>query len=351
MNPFPSGGASGSGRGSEREPAGEFDLIERFRRRIGSNASRVSIGIGDDCAALRFPESAAPGAPELLVTTDMLMDGRHFDLRVHDPVAAGRKAMGVNLSDIAAMAGEPLAAVVSVALPRRGASELAEALMEGLWGMAREFGVELIGGDTNGWDGPLVISVTLFGQAGPRGPIRRSGARAGDRILVTGPLGGSLAGRHLEPRPRVAEAAALARGLPPSAMIDLSDGASSDLRHILKASGNLGATLDAASIPIHPDAEALARRDGRSALDHALHDGEDFELCLTAPAEAVARWRESGAGGAEAIEIGVVTEEPGVRMRLPDGRVVEVPRGGFDHLRSRAGGEPGSETESGSAHQ
>ena len=153
--------------------------------------------------------------------------------------------------------------------------------------LADRFGVDLVGGDTNAWDGPLVISVTLLGEATARGAVRRAGARPGDAILVTGPLGGSLfAGRHLRPEPRIAEALALHQAAPIHAMIDISDGLSSDLGHILAESGGLGAVLDGRAIPIHADARdneptAMARR----ALDHALNDGEDFELCLVVAAD------------------------------------------------------------------
>ncbi len=123
--------------------------------------------------------------------------------------AIGRKCLGVNLSDIAAMAGRPVAAVVSVALPRARAAEIAMGLHAGIEALAREFDVALAGGDTNAWDGPLVVSVTVLGEATGRGPVRRSGAVVGDVVLVTGPLGGSLLGRHLDPRPRVREALAL----------------------------------------------------------------------------------------------------------------------------------------------
>ena len=156
----------------------------------------------------------------------------------------------MNLSDIAAMAGVPRAAVVAVALPRADAVAVAQGLHAGMRELAERFGVDLVGGDTNAWDGPLVISVTVLGEATARGAVRRAGARPGDVILVTGPLGGSLfAGRHLRPEPRIAEALALHEAVPIHALIDISDGLSSDLGHILDESGGLGAVLDAAADP------------------------------------------------------------------------------------------------------
>lgn len=305
---------------------GEFGLIRWIEARAPRH-SGVAIGIGDDCAVL----DPLPGSRQL-VTTDMLMDGRHFQLEEAGPETVGHKALAVNLSDIAAMAGRPVAAFVAVALPRADASAIAQGLLRGMEPLARRFGVALAGGDTNAWDGPLVVCVTLLGESVPPGPVLRSGARPGDRLLVTGRLGGSLLGRHLAPDPRLDEAQALLQAGPIHAMIDLSDGLSSDLRHILDASGHLGAELEAAAIPIHPDAERLSRHDGRSPLRHALDDGEDFELCLAVPPEQARRLLAQPLAGVNLFEVGAVTAEPGLRLHLPDGRRVRVESAGFDHL-------------------
>ncbi|HKI16398.1 MAG TPA: thiamine-phosphate kinase, partial [Isosphaeraceae bacterium] len=314
----------------EPEPSSEFTLINWFRQRERSRPGRgTTLGIGDDCAIL----GVTPGC-DLLVTTDMLMDGRHFRLDQYGPEAVGYKAMGVNLSDIAAMAGVPRAGVVAVALPRLDAIAVAQGVYNGMRSLAEQFQVELVGGDTNAWDGPLVINVTLVGETTSLGPVRRSGARAGDIILVTGALGGSLAsGRHLRPEPRIAEALALHAAAPIHAMIDISDGLSSDLGHILEESG-VGAVVDAESIPIHPDCQAMSRQDGVPALDHAVNDGEDFELCLVVSAENAARLLASTPSPAKIYSIGAITDAPGLRLKLPDGRIVTVGPGGFDHLRA-----------------
>ena len=307
------------------ERGGEFGLIDwiRARTRVGG---RTSLGIGDDCAAVRVTAGA-----ELLATTDMLMDGVHFRLDEAGPEAVGRKAIGVNLSDIAAMAGLPLAALVAVALPRGRAVEVARGILEGMAPLARRFGVDLVGGDTNAWDGPLVVAVTVLGETTPFGAVRRSGARPGDVVVVTGPLGGSLLGRHLDPVPRIDEALTINRRVRPHAMIDVSDGLAADLGHILRESGGLGATLDAAAIPVHPDALAMARRDGRTPLEHALHDGEDFELCLALdPADAAGVLAQPPPGVA-LHRIGVVQAEPGLWLVTTDGVVPIEPRG-YDHL-------------------
>jgi len=306
----------------------EFDLIARIKAHAGSHPA-LRIGIGDDCAALTISAGS-----ELLVTTDMLMDGRHFRLDECGPECVGYKALAVNLSDIAAMAGTPVAAFVAVALPGRNPADLAERLMLGMAPLAGRFGVALAGGDTNVWDGPLVVSLTLLGESNPPGPVTRSGARVGDVILVTGPLGGSLLGRHLRPEPRVAEAMALQRAARLHAMIDISDGLASDLGHVLEASGDLGAFLDADSIPIHPDARTIAASDGRTPLDHALNDGEDFELCLTMDAAEADRLNAAPPAGVVLHRVGVVTAEPGLMMIHEGGAPSRLFAKGFDHLRT-----------------
>jgi thiamine-monophosphate kinase len=205
----------------------------------------------------------------------MLLEGSCFILAEAGARRVGRKAMAVNLSDLAAMAGRPVAAVVSVGLPREGGKVIAEELYLGLRDIADAFDTAIIGGDTNIWDGPLAISVTLLGEATGRGPVSRSGARPGDWLVVTGPLGGSLLGKHLNFTPRVREALKLHQIVELHAMIDISDGLAADLHHLCEES-RCGAVLRAESIPIAADAAKM--NDGRAPLDHALRDGEDFEL-------------------------------------------------------------------------
>lgn len=244
---------------------------------------RLKIGIGDDAALVAWPRS------DCLVTVDMLTDGVDFDVRQADPRRIGRKAMAVNLSDMAAMAGVPTAAVVAVVLPRTAPLELATGLCEGLIEMAGRYDVALAGGDTNSWDGALAISVTLFGHPSPRGPLTRRGARPGDKIIVTGSFGGSILGRHFDFEPRVREALALHERYDLHAAIDVSDGLSLDLSRLAGASG-CGARIELERIPIAEAAFACAAREGDrlTPLEHALADGEDFELILAVPAEAVA---------------------------------------------------------------
>jgi thiamine-monophosphate kinase len=314
---------------AQNEPVGEFGLIDWLRRhgRRGKGPW-TELGIGDDCAILRTGASA-----KILVTTDMLMDGRHFRLEQDGAEAVGYKALAVNLSDIAAMAGSPRVAVVAVALPRGMGVRIAQGLQAGMLPLAERFGVDLVGGDTNAWDSPLVVSVTVLGEVTAFGAVRRSGAQPGDAILVTGPLGGSLVhGRHLRPEPRVTEALALNAGTPVHAMIDISDGLSSDLSHVLAESGGLGAVLDASAIPIHADARVMSERDGVAALEHALNDGEDFELCVVVPPEHAARLLEAPPAPALLYKIGEVTASPGLFLRSPDGTLHPIEPRGFDHL-------------------
>lgn len=238
---------------------GEFDYI-RWIQSQSKAAEGVVVGPGDDCAVVR-----ASGDLQL-ITTDMLMDGVDFKLGEVEPRRIGRKAMAVNLSDIAAMAGVPRTAVVSVALPiGPGTRSLAEELYRGLDEMASRFNVSIVGGDTNSWQGPLVISVTVHGEVTDRGYVTRAGAEAGDWLFVTGPLGGSLRGHHLDFTPRVAEALALNERVKLKAMIDISDGLTADLQHILDESG-CGANLT--HVPLNEGV----------TLEQGLGDGEDFEL-------------------------------------------------------------------------
>jgi len=249
-------------------PPSEFAFINWVRGRTPPHPG-VLVGPGDDTAVVDL--TAAP----TLVTTDMLLEGSCFLLAEAGARRVGRKAMAVNLSDIAAMAGEPFAAVVSVGLPRKGGRALAEELYLGMREVADAFQTVIIGGDTNSWDGPLAISVTLLGRVVGGRAVCRRGAEVGDWVMVTGPLGGSILGKHLDFTPRVHEAMKLHLTVPLHAMIDVSDGLAADLHHIWEESG-CGAVLRAEAIPIADDAHKL--QDGCSPLEHALGDGEDFEL-------------------------------------------------------------------------
>jgi thiamine-monophosphate kinase len=301
---------------------GEFDYIDWLRQRTAGDP-RVPVGPGDDCAVV----APTPGAA-WLVTTDMLMDGSHFVLADAGPRHVGRKAMAVNLSDVAAMGGRPVAAVVSVALPRIGAQQLAQELYEAMRGLADEFDTAIVGGDTNSWNGALVLSVTLLGEPGPQGPILRSGARPGDWLMVTGPLGGSLLGKHLDFTPRVREALALQQHVRINAMIDVSDGLAADVNHLCVES-RCGAVLRAEAIPI--SAAARAMHDARTPLEHALGDGEDFELTFAvAPGDGERLLRLQPVAGILLHHIGEFVESCSLTL-VEDGRQRPLPPSGYVH--------------------
>ena len=298
----------------------EFSYINWLRKRIPSHSS-VLIGPGDDTAAMRVD-----GSRPLLITTDMLMEGSCFLLRDAGAHAVGRKALAVNLSDIAAMAGRPTAAVVSLGLPREGGQAIAEGLFEGMREIAEQVDVPIVGGDTNSWSGELVVSVTVLGEATGSGPVRRNGARPGDAIFVTGALGGSIRGKHLDFVPRVRESQLLHAMVGLSAMIDISDGLSRDLHHLCEESG-CGALLDSAAVPISDAAIELAATSGKSPLEHALGDGEDFELLFCVGAEDGERLRQHSP--VPVWQIGVMTEQ-GVEL-MRDGTRHVLPIMGYEH--------------------
>src|SRR5258708_2685972 len=230
----------------------EFELISRLTRSLPTNKS-VVVGAGDDCAVLDV------GIPDrlLLFKTDAVVEGIHFTPDT-PPEKIGHKALARCLSDIAAMAGTPVAALITLALPRDFAAAFVAAIYDGMNALARRHGVAIVGGETTSNPGGLLISVALLGWA-PRGKaVLRSGAEVGDAIFVTGELGGSLAAKHLEFEPRLAEARWLAQHFSLHALIDLSDRLAGDLRHILKAS-RVGAELFSSAIPISRAARLAAK--------------------------------------------------------------------------------------------
>ena len=321
-------------------PRSEFEIVAAIRRAAGgSDAVGVRLGIGDDAAVL-----APPVGHDLVFTTDLLVEGRHFVLVAgadagHTPATAadvGWKALAVSVSDVAAMGARALWAVVSVGLPEGRSGAFADELTGGLMQCARRHGVALVGGDTTGTPGPLIVNVALVGCVPAGEAVSRSGARAGDAICVTGALGGSRAGRHLRPEPRQDEALSLVQRGAVHAMIDLSDGLSSDLGHVLDASG-VGAALWADRIPLHDDARIAAGSSARTALEHALHDGEDFELLFTVAADRAAALERDGLVGTPVTCIGRIVE--GDRYVLLPAQSsteagVPVSRRGHDHFRS-----------------
>lgn len=294
-------------------------------------ASRhLRLGIGDDAAVLSWNVGA-----DMVVTTDSVTDGVDFILADIDPRLAGHKALGVNLSDLAAMAAEPVAAVVSLVLPRTGvnalsALELAVELYHGLLPLAERFGVAIAGGDTNTWDGSLAISVTAIGRTTARGPLTRSGAKPGDAVLVTGRLGGSILGRHLRVEPRVREALLLHQRYELHAGMDISDGLALDASRLAAASG-CGVAIDLELIPVSDDAVKLAAATRQSAVDHALGDGEDFELLLACPPATAERIVREQPLDVPVTRIGRCVDEPGLWRIDQAGGLTPLATAGFVH--------------------
>ena len=294
---------------------GEHEFLEwlRVQRR---QTDLVPVPQGDDLAVLKWQ-----GDDLLLVGVDQVLDGVHFDSAVHSPRAIGQKVMNRNLSDCAAMGCLPAAAVTTAALPVGCGLDYAKELYLGLRDAADKYDCQIVGGDTGSWPGKLVLTVTILGRSAGIQPITRSGAKAGDDICVTGPLGGSILGRHMTFEPRVELGRRLAETGNVTAMIDVSDGLSRDLAHICRQSG-VGAVVDAGWVPIHPDAVKLSGSDGRSPLDHALNDGEDHELLLTGRLEGV---------NLPVTRIGLIAPSPGMFLRTANGNLTPLEPRGWDH--------------------
>jgi thiamine-monophosphate kinase len=251
----------------------EFDLIARLTKSLPTNET-VLAGAGDDCAVLDF------GMPEklFLFKTDAVVEGFHFTKET-PPEKIGRKALARALSDIAAMAGTPTAALVTIGLPENFEPEFVGKIYDGLNALAKKFEVAIVGGETTTNPGGILISIALIGTVARGKQILRNGAKIGDAIFVTGELGGSLTEKHLEFEPRLAETRWLVQKFSIHAMIDLSDGLAGDLQHILKASG-AGAELLKSAIPISRAAKLAAKKNlsAKPVFAAALTDGEDFEL-------------------------------------------------------------------------
>ena len=321
---------------------GEFDLIARYFTRT---PKRAALGVGDDCALL----APLPTGQQLAVSSDMLVEGRHF-LSTVLPERLGHKALAVNLSDLAACGAEPLAFTLALAMPRVDEAFL-EGFARGMFALADEHGIELVGGDTTA--GPLNICITVFGAVPAGQALLRSGARAGDDIWVSHPLGGglgdarlalevfrgrlSLAGEAFEavrarmecPAPRVALGQAL-RGTATSA-IDLSDGLAGDLGHVL-ARSKLGATLHANALPMSATLASMPRA---VRLECTLAGGDDYELLFTAaPSNAHQVLAAADRAGIAVTRIGRIETALGLRIVDAQGAPLAQGFSSFDHFRT-----------------
>jgi thiamine-monophosphate kinase len=328
-------------------PLAERILISRIRARGSSHLLSVSkgggtgaqiiAGIGDDCAVLRIP-----ARHDTLVTTDFSLEGVHFRREWHPPEVVGRRCLTRGLSDIAAMGGEPIAAFLSLALPRRLPQKWADGFLKGLLKLADEFKVTLAGGDTSQSRQGILADIVVVGSV-PRGKaILRSGARPGDRIYVTGKLGGSAAAlnllysrprkklkprdflRSFFPNPRIEVGRILRERAIASSMIDISDGLSTDLSHICEESG-VGAEVWRDAVP-----RATIGRAGREvSLETALHGGEDYELLFTSSGRVPGK-----IAGVTITPIGRITRTKKVRFADSHGSLKELRSKGWEHFRS-----------------
>ena len=303
--------------------ASEDDITEWFVRQSNLSAADFPIGIGDDMAEIRLA-----GDSSILVTTDMLLEGVHFDLDTASLRQVGYKAMATSLSDCAAMATVPVAAVVSVALPKGFGAEQLKQLHSGITSAGDKFGCCLVGGDITCWkdEGHFAISVSVLSRPGENRPVKRSGAKVGDSICVTGSLGGSGYGKHLEFEPRVKEAIKIADMVTVNAMIDISDGLSTDLNRICRAS-DTGAIINAEQIPVSNQAQKA-----EDPLSSALNDGEDFELLFTLSEKDCRKLLEQWDEPTAITQIGAITDTGKVQIKGTDGRLNDLPAAGYDHL-------------------
>ncbi len=311
---------------SQGSSMGEFSFIQWIRKKQ-KRRKDIALGIGDDCAIVNVSADKV-----CLITTDMLVDRTHFDLKKCTLRDVGRKAIACNISDIAAMGCQATAAVVSLCFPDHFPEKSARELYEGIWSIADKYRIEIIGGDTISGHSPLCINVAMLGRDEGLKPIRRSGAKIGDVILVTGTLGGSILGKHLHFEPRLQEGLTLNKNFTIHAMIDISDGLTADLNHILEES-HVGAILYEDQIPISKAAVTMSRKTGKTPLDHALSDGEDYELLIVVSRGQAKKIMESNLFPKRMIScIGEIVHGHGIWMKYRKGNIRRIKPQGYEHL-------------------
>jgi len=308
----------------------EFDLLANVYHANDMLPASVTIPPGDDMGAI------AAHAGDTLVTVDQIADGVHFELGKVSLARIARKAITRNLSDVAAMGAIPTGAVVAACLPRDFGQDQATQLFNHMRQTASDYGCPLFGGDISMWDGKLLMSVTVLArmQAGVL-PILRQGARPGDILCVTGKLGGSLQEvsgyiHHLDfsPRLEVGQMLASSLAIRPNSMLDLSDGLSRDVGHLL--TDGLGAEIDLHHLPVSDGAIAASQTDGRPAWQHALADGEDYELCFTISPDKLATLGHELAG-VKVTAVGRITDKPGVVSCDANGTIRPIEAWGWEH--------------------
>ncbi len=293
----------------------EDEITNWFASQSRLDARRFPIGIGDDMAQVRWKDDS------VLITTDMLLDGVHFDLRTCSLEQAGYKAMAESLSDCAAMAVVPVAAVAAVAIPKNFGVAQLKKLHAGLLRAGDMFDCRLIGGDITSWQHPFAINVSMIARPGKCPPVLRNGAKAGDVICVTGTLGGSIKGKHLDFVPRVREALEITSLVKINSMIDISDGLSTDLNRICRQS-RAGAIINADAVPVSSCAKGL---------ESALNDGEDFELLFTISVRQYEKLIKLWKDELKITRIGEITGTNKMQI-LRNGILTDLPANGYDHL-------------------
>lgn len=329
----------------ELDQFGEFALIDRIKQDTINKPECVIVGIGDDAAVFK----STPGQFQL-VTTDMLVEKVHFDLTTSSAWQLGYKAIGVNLSDIAAMGGIPRHVVVSIALPKKLSVDFVVNLYDGMKAICREFDVNIVGGDTVSSPHGLIINVTVMGEVEPSRLQRRSGARAGELIIVTGTLGDSgcgldllakgnweeydfgpsLVAKHLIPKPQVRIGSLLA-GLGSTSMNDVSDGLASEVNEIAIAS-QVGMRIYEEQIPLSPEIKAAAFLFDKSPVQYALYGGEDYQLVFTIPPEGFKGLVQANIGTALTVVGEVVGKEQGIMLVHKEGHISKLEAKGYNHF-------------------
>jgi len=342
---------------------GERKIIQHIRRRFAQEGQRLFTGIGDDTAILKASALGPAGTKDLLLTTDVLVEGVDFDFRYCSFHQVGFKAMAANLSDIAAMGGVPRFYLVTLGLSGDISLDQLDQLYEGMADLAHNYKVRLIGGDTSATRNGLFVGITILGEVEKGRALVRSGARVGDHIFVTGNLGDAAAGlelvktrsqgltarsslllrksllpltqRQFYPVPRIEEGRLFLTNRIASAMIDLSDGLASDLRHICNES-RVGAVVEAAALPLSDTLMKYARNIRKDPLMFALTGGEDFELLFTVPEGRISHlMRLTRHKRLRLSRIGkILPRAAGIKLKDDRGRVVPFPARGYEHFKN-----------------
>ena len=327
------------------EELGEFGFIDRIKEGCLVRSEGTIKAIGDDCAVLKSTDGLA-----ILLTTDMLVENVHFLRQYTSPFLLGRKSLAVNISDIAAMGGNPKEALVAIAIPEETEIEFLDGLYDGIKSIAAEYDINVVGGDTVSSPKNLVISITLMGEAAEDEVLCRSGAAIGDVIFLTGTVGSSAAGldiavekrrfdskdqllaAHFDPVPHVKAGRIIAASKAAYSLIDVSDGVVSDLGHICDGSG-VGAIIEFARVPVTALLREYCEKYGLALEELALHGGEDYVLLGTVPEMSIGTLEKRlKSDGCSFFPIGRITEEKGIRVQYEDGNVREIENSGFDHF-------------------